>query len=419
MANDAVWSSRAASPQSHVAPATCIRQGQGLCLKLAHIRTRRWRRSRTESLAVPCVLLAPSTTTALRLPADLGGHRAGGRTGAGAGQEGAGLEGGAARETRAPELLGAGAADPQKEEVAGVPGPRVHAGGARGAPTSFTSSGELVGYNGLKKQLLKRLQQRNRQMSGNITPVQNLALSCLAGVVNVYICAPLWVANMRLKSKDAAKYSGVVGALPAQGHRERRPALAVERYAGVAGSRVQPGDPLRQLRAHEDCASQEAPRRWARRSSAFCLGHFRARSVGQVVHDRGYLPTAGRAVAHASAAEDARHPTRAPRSAHKPGRLSCSDLCRQRCGRLLRGAAGQAATNRADRRDLPGHVREIAGADPAHDAAAGEARYRPEGCRRFTVRVAAADASTSCDFVHDNVSVFTMERQSLVKACGH
>ncbi|KAG6622659.1 Mitochondrial Carrier (MC) Family [Phytophthora cinnamomi] len=68
-------------------------------------------------------------------------------------------------------------------------------------------------YNGLKKQLLKRLQQRNRQMSGNITPVQNLALSCLAGVVNVYICAPLWVANMRLKSKDAAKYSGVVDCL--------------------------------------------------------------------------------------------------------------------------------------------------------------------------------------------------------------
>lgn len=67
-------------------------------------------------------------------------------------------------------------------------------------------------YNGLKTQLLKRLQQPNRQMSGNVTPVQNLALSCLAGVINVYICAPLWVANMRLKSKDAAKYSGVIGA---------------------------------------------------------------------------------------------------------------------------------------------------------------------------------------------------------------
>ncbi|KAG2781642.1 hypothetical protein PC129_g11069 [Phytophthora cactorum] len=68
-------------------------------------------------------------------------------------------------------------------------------------------------YNGLKTQLLKRLQQQNRQMSGNITPVQNLALSCLAGVINVYICAPLWVANMRLKSKDAAKYSGVLDCL--------------------------------------------------------------------------------------------------------------------------------------------------------------------------------------------------------------
>ncbi|ETK90808.1 hypothetical protein L917_05332 [Phytophthora nicotianae] len=65
-------------------------------------------------------------------------------------------------------------------------------------------------YNGLKTQLLKRLQQQNRQMSGNITPVQNLVLSCLAGVINVYICAPLWVANMRLKSRDAAKYSGVL-----------------------------------------------------------------------------------------------------------------------------------------------------------------------------------------------------------------
>ncbi|EGZ27200.1 hypothetical protein PHYSODRAFT_348878 [Phytophthora sojae] len=68
-------------------------------------------------------------------------------------------------------------------------------------------------YNGLKTQLLKRLQQPNRQMSGNVTPVQNLALSCLAGVINVYICAPLWVANMRLKSKDAAKYSGVIDCL--------------------------------------------------------------------------------------------------------------------------------------------------------------------------------------------------------------
>jgi adenine nucleotide transporter 17 len=71
----------------------------------------------------------------------------------------------------------------------------------------------LDSYNGLKTQLLKRLQKQNRQLSGNITPVQNLALSCLAGVINVYICAPLWVANMRLKSKDAVKYSGVLGAL--------------------------------------------------------------------------------------------------------------------------------------------------------------------------------------------------------------
>ncbi|KAL4086313.1 hypothetical protein PRIC1_014440 [Phytophthora ramorum] len=68
-------------------------------------------------------------------------------------------------------------------------------------------------YNGLKSQLLERLQQQNRQMSGNVTPVQNLVLSCLAGVINVYICAPLWVANMRLKSKDAAKYSGVLDCL--------------------------------------------------------------------------------------------------------------------------------------------------------------------------------------------------------------
>ncbi|RLN97143.1 hypothetical protein BBJ28_00023358, partial [Nothophytophthora sp. Chile5] len=68
-------------------------------------------------------------------------------------------------------------------------------------------------YNGLKTQLLKRFQQSNRQMSGAITPLQNLVLSCLAGVINVYICAPLWVANMRLKSKDHAKYSGVLGAV--------------------------------------------------------------------------------------------------------------------------------------------------------------------------------------------------------------
>ncbi|RLN45314.1 hypothetical protein BBJ28_00009242 [Nothophytophthora sp. Chile5] len=68
-------------------------------------------------------------------------------------------------------------------------------------------------YNGLKTQLLKRFQQSNRQMSGAITPLQNLVLSCLAGVINVYICAPLWVANMRLKSKDHAKYSGVLDCL--------------------------------------------------------------------------------------------------------------------------------------------------------------------------------------------------------------
>ncbi|RLN57995.1 hypothetical protein BBJ29_003399 [Phytophthora kernoviae] len=68
-------------------------------------------------------------------------------------------------------------------------------------------------FNGLKTQLLTRLQKQGRQISGNITPVQNLALSCLAGIINVYICAPLWVANMRLKSKDHAKYSGVIDCL--------------------------------------------------------------------------------------------------------------------------------------------------------------------------------------------------------------
>lgn len=68
-------------------------------------------------------------------------------------------------------------------------------------------------YNGLKTQLLKRMQQQNRQMSGNLTPVQNLALACVAGAINVYICAPLWVANMRLKSKDHAQYTGVLDCL--------------------------------------------------------------------------------------------------------------------------------------------------------------------------------------------------------------
>ncbi|KAG7400550.1 hypothetical protein PHYBOEH_005350 [Phytophthora boehmeriae] len=68
-------------------------------------------------------------------------------------------------------------------------------------------------YNGLKTQLLTRLQKQNRQVSGNVTPVQNLALSCLAGAINVYLCAPLWVANMRLKSTDHAKYSGVIDCL--------------------------------------------------------------------------------------------------------------------------------------------------------------------------------------------------------------
>lgn len=58
---------------------------------------------------------------------------------------------------------------------------------------------------------MKRLNNTNKALSGAITPMQNLALSCLAGVINVYITAPLWVMNMRLKSKDHAKYSGMIG----------------------------------------------------------------------------------------------------------------------------------------------------------------------------------------------------------------
>lgn len=65
-------------------------------------------------------------------------------------------------------------------------------------------------YNGLKSALLKRLARGGKLPAGGaITPGQNLVLSCLAGVINVYVCAPLWVANMRLKSKDHAKYAGV------------------------------------------------------------------------------------------------------------------------------------------------------------------------------------------------------------------
>ncbi|KAI9996233.1 hypothetical protein PInf_013616 [Phytophthora infestans] len=94
-------------------------------------------------------------------------------------------------------------------------------------------------YNGLKTHLLKR---QNRQISGNITPVQNLLLSCLAGVINVYICAPLWVANMRLKSKDAAEYSGVLDCL--------RKVTANEGFLSLwngtlASLGVEPGDSLR------------------------------------------------------------------------------------------------------------------------------------------------------------------------------
>ncbi|KAF1319932.1 hypothetical protein FI667_g12723, partial [Globisporangium splendens] len=65
-------------------------------------------------------------------------------------------------------------------------------------------------YNGLKNALIKRLNNTNKALSGAITPMQNLALSCLAGIINVYITAPLWVMNMRLKSKDHAKYTGMI-----------------------------------------------------------------------------------------------------------------------------------------------------------------------------------------------------------------
>jgi adenine nucleotide transporter 17 len=65
-------------------------------------------------------------------------------------------------------------------------------------------------YNGLKSALLKRMARAGQSpASGAISPAQNLVLSCLAGVINVYVCAPLWVANMRLKSKDHTKYAGV------------------------------------------------------------------------------------------------------------------------------------------------------------------------------------------------------------------
>lgn len=64
-------------------------------------------------------------------------------------------------------------------------------------------------YNGLKTALVKRLQQVDKRAGDALSPVHNLVLSCLAGVINVYVCAPLWVANMRLKSKDHAKYAGV------------------------------------------------------------------------------------------------------------------------------------------------------------------------------------------------------------------
>ncbi|GLE11763.1 hypothetical protein PINS_up024402 [Pythium insidiosum] len=69
-------------------------------------------------------------------------------------------------------------------------------------------------YNGLKAALLKRLRlmdpARYPPGSNIISPLQNLVLSCLAGVINVFITNPLWVANMRLKSKDHAKYTGVL-----------------------------------------------------------------------------------------------------------------------------------------------------------------------------------------------------------------
>lgn len=68
-------------------------------------------------------------------------------------------------------------------------------------------------YNGLKAALLTRLRTRpNKALSDAISPLQNLALSVVAGVINVYITAPLWVMNMRLKSKDHAKYAGMLGA---------------------------------------------------------------------------------------------------------------------------------------------------------------------------------------------------------------
>ncbi|DAZ94679.1 TPA: hypothetical protein N0F65_002388 [Lagenidium giganteum] len=66
-------------------------------------------------------------------------------------------------------------------------------------------------YNRLKSGVLRRTKQdTNALVKNTITPTQNLVLSCIAGIINVYLTAPLWVVNMRLKSKDHAKFRGML-----------------------------------------------------------------------------------------------------------------------------------------------------------------------------------------------------------------
>ncbi|GLE11145.1 hypothetical protein PINS_up023453 [Pythium insidiosum] len=98
--------------------------------------------------------------------------------------------------------------------VAGSVGGRFGHGPSCIRSTKSRPSCKLQWLEGCAAQRLRLMDPARYPPGSNIiSPLQNLVLSCLAGVINVFITNPLWVANMRLKSKDHAKYTGVLDCL--------------------------------------------------------------------------------------------------------------------------------------------------------------------------------------------------------------
>ena len=128
----------------------------------------------------------------------------------------------------------------------------------------------------MKSVYVRRMKMKDALSVG---PLQNLALCCISGIINVFATAPFWVVNMRLKSDARNLYNGILDCFHQIVSHEGMGAL----WAGTVPSLVLVSNPIIHYCVYEYLKTSTLKTRVQRRGRISALEYFVMGAVAKTI----------------------------------------------------------------------------------------------------------------------------------------